>query len=125
MSGQAERADRRAFLRGGFLRDLFAAAVPAPTTTDPAPRAPEATRPVPARPNGAQARVVSVAEGHCLAYRGLSCSTCRERCPVAGAIEVELGRPRVDPALCDGCGQCIAACPAPVLALRLTPRPAA
>lgn len=65
--------------------------------------------------------VPAVLEHRCLATRSF-CSVCVERCPVAGAIVVELGRPRVDPARCDGCGRCVLACPAPVLAFELAPR---
>ena len=57
----------------------------------------------------------------CLATTSF-CSVCVERCPVAGAIVVELGRPRVDVAHCDGCGHCVAACPAPILAFALVVR---
>ncbi|MBI2393595.1 MAG: hypothetical protein HYV09_28715 [Deltaproteobacteria bacterium] len=57
----------------------------------------------------------------CLGYSSF-CSVCVERCPVEGAIVVELGRPRVVAAACDGCGICIRACPAPMQALRIVPR---
>ena len=66
--------------------------------------------------------VPAVIEHRCLATRSF-CSVCVERCPVPGAILVELGRPRVDPAKCDGCGRCVLTCPAPVLAFELVPRP--
>lgn len=92
----ARRFDRRSFLRGRFFGE-----------------------PAAESPSAPPARTVSVSEVHCLAHRGVGCSTCRERCPVPGAIKVEAGRPTIDPARCDGCGQCIAACPAPVLALRM------
>lgn len=57
----------------------------------------------------------------CLGYSSF-CSVCVERCPVEGAIVVELGRPRVVESACDGCGVCIRACPAPTQALRIVPR---
>jgi ferredoxin len=66
-----------------------------------------------------------VREADCLATTSF-CSVCVERCPVEGAIVVELGRPRVDPTRCDGCGVCVGVCPAPRNALELVPhqRPA-
>lgn len=52
----------------------------------------------------------------CLARQGVECRICGETC-TAGAIHftLQLGgpaRPRVDPAQCDGCGQCLPGCPA-------------
>jgi len=69
----------------------------------------------------APAQVPVVLESACLATRSF-CSVCVERCPRPGAIVVELGRPRVVPEACDGCGRCVAACPAPVLAFALEAR---
>lgn len=69
----------------------------------------------------APAMVPRVLPKRCLATTSF-CSVCVERCPVEGAIVVELGRPRVDAARCDGCGRCIAACPAPILAFELVSR---
>jgi ferredoxin len=65
-----------------------------------------------------------IAGRFCLAYRHSFCSVCRERCPVPGAVVVERGLPRIDPALCNGCRICHDVCPAPVNAIRLVPRPA-
>lgn len=65
--------------------------------------------------------VPKVLEHRCLATRSF-CSVCVERCPVPGAIVVTLGRPRVDPAQCNGCGRCVVTCPAPVLAFELVTR---
>ena len=65
--------------------------------------------------------VPAVLEHRCLATRSF-CSVCVERCPIPGAIVVALGRPRVDPAQCNGCGRCVVTCPAPVLAFELVPR---
>jgi ferredoxin len=57
----------------------------------------------------------------CLATTSF-CSVCVERCPIEGAIVVTLGRPQVEAHRCDGCGKCIAACPAPILAFELRAR---
>lgn len=62
---------------------------------------------------------------HCLAYRGLMCSTCYERCPEPGAIVTERGIPRVVNDLCTACGICHDVCPAPTNAvLMIAGRPA-
>lgn len=65
--------------------------------------------------------VVRVRPQLCLAWQGSFCSTCSERCPVEGAISVELGRPRVEESRCNGCGLCVQACPAPLNALEFLP----
>ena len=57
----------------------------------------------------------------CLAHRHLVCTTCRERCPVPGAIVFKAGKPEVQEQLCVGCGQCGYACPAPGLAIDVLP----
>lgn len=62
---------------------------------------------------------VTVVRSACLAWQGSPCWTCSERCPVEGAISLDAGRPRIDVARCDGCGECVAACPAPHNALKL------
>lgn len=54
---------------------------------------------------------------YCLAYRGLMCSTCYERCPESGAIVTERGVPRVVNDLCTACGICHDVCPAPTNAV--------
>jgi ferredoxin len=58
---------------------------------------------------------------HCLAYQRSFCSTCSERCPVEGAIKVELGTPQVVPDVCTGCGICYDVCPAPTNAILMMP----
>jgi ferredoxin len=50
------------------------------------------------------------------------CSVCVERCPVEGALVMDLGRPRVAPDACTGCGRCVQLCPAPVNGFSLVPR---
>jgi len=59
----------------------------------------------------------------CLAWQGSFCSTCSERCPVEDAIVIELGRPRVVDARCNGCGLCVQVCPAPLNAFEFLPSP--
>ncbi|MCO4763843.1 MAG: hypothetical protein KC502_20185 [Myxococcales bacterium] len=57
----------------------------------------------------------------CLAHRHLVCTTCRERCPVPGAIVFRAGKPEVQDKLCVGCGQCVYTCPAPGQAIAVLP----
>jgi ferredoxin len=49
----------------------------------------------------------------CLAWVGSFCTACAERCPVRGAITLQVGKPIVEPDACTGCGVCAAVCPAP------------
>ena len=73
-----------------------------------------------------QARIASAMVPRVLLHRCLAtttfCSVCVERCPIEGAIVVTDGRPQVVANRCDGCGNCIAACPAPILAFELRVR---
>ena len=62
-----------------------------------------------------------VVDHSCLAVAGVGCSACVEQCPVPGAIELERGRPRIDPERCTGCGVCFYVCPAPQKAILLLP----
>ncbi len=57
----------------------------------------------------------------CLAHHSTTCTVCSERCPVAGAILVNDGKPIVDEELCSGCGVCRHVCPAPENAILLMP----
>lgn len=57
----------------------------------------------------------------CLAWRGTTCTACVERCPVPGALRLEVGKPVVDPARCTGCGTCLQVCPAPSPAFIILP----
>ncbi len=57
----------------------------------------------------------------CLAHRAVECRVCGEAC-AAGAIRFARqaggpARPRVEPAECTGCGQCLASCPANAIEL--------
>lgn len=106
-----------------------AAASPSPAPPShaaPAPAAPAASRlaSVSAAAIGARLPpmlVPAVLEHACLATTSM-CSVCVERCPRPGAIAVSNGRPRVVEAACDGCGRCLAVCPAPTMAFTLVPR---
>lgn len=57
----------------------------------------------------------------CLAYQHSFCTVCSEQCPVAGAIEVIAGKPRIIEDVCTGCGVCHHVCPAPANAVLLMP----
>lgn len=94
--------------RRGFFRLLH-----------PQPEQPEP----PARPQrGARAVLMPViAPRRCLATTSF-CTVCAEHCRVPGAIILEGGRPRILPTICTGCGDCVRACPAPILAMDLVPR---
>jgi ferredoxin-type protein NapF len=59
----------------------------------------------------------------CLTLAGIVCRSCGEHCDV-GAIHFQLPRngvayPRIDAAVCTGCGACIGVCPAQALTLRV------
>ncbi len=66
--------------------------------------------------------IALILDRFCLAWQGSFCSVCVERCPVAGAILTDKGRPRVDPDLCNGCRICHDVCPAPKNAVFLVTR---
>ncbi len=61
----------------------------------------------PAVPKLAQA---SIDKNECLAYRGPECGACADSCPVPGALNWDMSRPRIDPEICVGCGLCREAC---------------
>ncbi|MCX7165558.1 MAG: ferredoxin-type protein NapF [Rhodocyclales bacterium] len=52
---------------------------------------------------------------NCLPNRGVECRVCGDHCPVAAIrFSPRLGGPpqaNVDPAVCNGCGACVAPCP--------------
>lgn len=69
-----------------------------------------------------QPQLALILDRFCLAWQGSFCSVCVERCPVPGAIATEMGKPRVSPETCTGCGICHDVCPAPKNAVFLVPR---
>lgn len=101
-------------------RDFLSSLIPAGGIRDPSHRLARNHRD-PAVIASAASVVAVIAGRHCLAYQGTFCSTCRERCPVAGAIVVERGMPRVVADRCNGCRICHDVCPAPINAIRLVP----
>lgn len=66
-------------------------------------------------------RVARVDRFACLGSSGSSCTSCVEHCPVEGAIVLRAGAPSVAADVCDGCGACERACPAPGGAIRVLP----
>ena len=61
------------------------------------------------------ALMATISQFSCLSATGTMCRTCGDRCDV-GAISYQLAlkgkaTPVVDPALCSGCGACVAPCP--------------
>ena len=46
----------------------------------------------------------------CLPYMGPECGACGSVCPIPGAIEWDMTRPKINPALCVGCGLCRETC---------------
>lgn len=70
-----------------------------------------------------QARVETAS---CLAFAGIHCEACRDACPErAIRIERRIGYPpvpRIDAAVCTGCGGCVGGCPGAAIALIDTAR---
>ena len=67
-------------------------------------------------------RAIAVIDGACLSQRGIVCRVCEEQCD-ARAVRIRLAvgggtAPTVEPALCTGCGACVAPCPAEAIAIR-------
>lgn len=70
-------------------------------------------------------QVKAVVQSECLATHGVVCRSCGEQC-ATGAIRFRffkggVAQPRVEAALCTGCGACFAVCPAHAIALRDDP----
>ncbi len=99
-----------------------AAVAPPLAVVSPAPRARGfAGRGVPGATPLPATLVPRVDPARCMATR-MACAACVERCPAPGAMRWAGPMPEVVAAACTGCGQCLAVCPAPVLALELQPR---
>lgn len=54
--------------------------------------------------------IAEIDRGNCLPYKGPECGACDGSCPVPGALSWKDHKPRINPGLCVGCGQCRAAC---------------
>ncbi|MHB1140416.1 MAG: ferredoxin-type protein NapF [Sulfuricaulis sp.] len=57
----------------------------------------------------------------CLTHQGVECRVCGEQCE-AGAIRFRfapggVAQPQVDPAVCNGCGACVAPCPVQAISI--------
>ena len=66
--------------------------------------------------------LIAAIDDSCLALRGIVCRVCEEQCD-ARAVRIRLAvgggaAPAVEPALCTGCGACVAPCPARAIAVR-------
>jgi len=61
---------------------------------------------------------IAAVHARCLESRGVVCRACRDACD-AGAIAFtpRPAPPRIDAALCTGCGQCVPVCPAGAIAI--------
>jgi len=57
----------------------------------------------------------------CVRSVGTACEACLTACPVAGALNLNDGKPVVDEAVCTGCGSCRNVCPAPMNAVVIVP----
>ncbi|MGH9369149.1 MAG: hypothetical protein ACRD3M_15920 [Thermoanaerobaculia bacterium] len=55
-------------------------------------------------------RVAAIRPELCAAWSGSDCRLCAALCPRPGAVDWNGGGPRVEAALCDGCGICLASC---------------
>ena len=59
----------------------------------------------------------------CLAYQGQICDYCYQYCPLKNsAITMATDQPRINEAVCNGCGMCEYLCPAPGKAILVAPR---
>lgn len=68
------------------------------------------------KPAAGSVRPVARVLDACLELQGVVCGTCRDVCGLRAVRFLPLGagtaKPIVDPARCDGCGECVRACPA-------------
>lgn len=117
---------RRRFLRFGGLLDRHLAKEPEPAEPGAGTPFVGAAPPPPwerAEPSaaGRKTRFAQIKKPYCLSYAGSVCTVCVERCPLPQAILPRNGRPIIDQSVCDGCGACAEACPAPTPAIVLIP----
>lgn len=54
--------------------------------------------------------MASIDPEHCLPYSGPECGACHSACPIPGAINWDMTRPKINEVLCSGCAQCREAC---------------
>lgn len=77
----------------------------------------------PLDPQAFRLGLAEVSVERCLAHRGTPCQACVEACPLGErGIVLSEGRPLVVPLGCNGCGQCLSACPAEPRAIAVLPR---
>lgn len=77
----------------------------------------------PVAPHAFRLGLAEVSAERCLAHRGTPCQACVEACPLGErGIVLSEGRPLVVPLGCNGCGQCLSACPAEPRAIAVLPR---
>ena len=124
-----KKISRRGFFTGAFL---VPESPPEVAKIDPEPppaiqdllkksrnRAPWEKPVIPTEPTGQIARVLTF---DCLITLGSTCRSCIERCPIPEAIFMDGRLPVIDVNLCNGCGDCVLACPAPRPAIVLGPK---
>lgn len=75
--------------------------------------------------NLAEAGIAKIDSYQCLAYSGQICTACHSVCPTnPKAIELKDYRyPMVNDKICNGCGECILACLAPISAITIPESP--
>jgi len=54
--------------------------------------------------------LATIDPAHCLPFSGPECGACGSACPIEGAIEWEMTKPKINADLCCGCAQCREAC---------------
>ena len=76
-------------------------------------------------PYARPARPLARVSDSCFELQGIVCGNCRDACATHAVRFLPLGagtsKPVIDPARCDGCGECVSACPAGAIAITPTP----